>query len=82
MPIYHKLGKIPHKRHIQFRKENGDLYYEQLFGTIGFDGMSTNMYHEYRPTMVKEIKGQYSVAPKIAKENNIHPMLQTDLCSH
>src|SRR5690606_9851716 len=71
MPIYHKLGKIPHKRHIQFRKENGDLYYEQLFGTIGFDGMSTNMYHEHRPTMVKEIKGQYSVAPKIAKANNI-----------
>ncbi len=71
MPFYHKLGKIPPKRHTQFRKENGDLYYEQLFGTIGFDGMSTNMYHEYRPTMVKEIKKQYSVAPKVAKENNI-----------
>jgi homogentisate 1,2-dioxygenase len=25
MPFYHKLGKIPHKRHTQFRKENGDL---------------------------------------------------------
>ena len=71
MPFYHKLGKIPYKRHIQFRKENGDLYYEQLFGTIGFDGMSTNMYHENRPTQVKEIRKQYSVAPKIAKANNI-----------
>ena len=71
MPIYHKLGTIPHKRHIQFRKENGDLYYEQLFGTIGFDGMSTNMYHEHRPTQVKKIKKQYDVAPKIAKANNI-----------
>lgn len=71
MPIYHKLGKIPHKRHIQFRKENGDLYYEQLFGTVGFDGMSTNMYHEQRPTQVKEIRNQYSVAPKIAITNNI-----------
>ncbi len=72
MPFYHKLGKIPHKRHIQFRKENGDLYYEKLFGTIGFDGMSTNMYpDEHRPTQVKEIRKQYSVAPKIAKENNI-----------
>ena len=56
MPFYHKLGKIPPKRHTQFRKEDGSLYYEQLFGTIGFDGMSTNSYHEYRPTMVKEIK--------------------------
>ncbi|SEC51102.1 homogentisate 1,2-dioxygenase [Tenacibaculum sp. MAR_2009_124] len=71
MPFYHKLGKIPPKRHTQFRKENGDLYYEQLFGTIGFDGMSTNMYHEYRPTMVKEIKKQYSVEPEVAKANNI-----------
>jgi homogentisate 1,2-dioxygenase len=71
MPIYHKLGNIPHKRHIQFRKPNGDLYYEQLFGTVGFDGMSTNSYHEQRPTQVKEIRSQYSVAPKIAKANNI-----------
>jgi homogentisate 1,2-dioxygenase len=71
MPIYHKLGTIPHKRHTQFRKPNGDLYYEQLFGTVGFDGMSTNSYHEQRPTQVKEIRSQYSVAPKIAKTNNI-----------
>ena len=71
MPLYHTLGKIPSKRHTQFRKSNGDLYYEQLFGTIGFDGMYTNSYHEQRPTQVKEIRKQYTVAPKIAKENNI-----------
>ncbi len=71
MPFYHKLGNIPHKRHIQFRKPDGSLYYEQLFGTIGFDGMSTNSYHEQRPTQVKEIKKQYSVAPKIALKNNL-----------
>ena len=71
MPFYHKLGNIPHKRHIQFRKPDGSLYYEQLFGTIGFDGMSTNSYHEQRPTQVKEIGKQYNVAPKIAKANNI-----------
>jgi len=71
MPFYHKLGNIPHKRHIQFRKPDGSLYYEQLFGTIGFDGMSTNSYHEKRPTQVKAIKKQYSVAPKIALKNNL-----------
>ena len=71
MPFYHKLGNIPPKRHTQFRKPDGSLYSEQLFGTIGFDGMSTNSYHEQRPTQVKEIKKQYSVAPKIAKANNI-----------
>ncbi|QMU63434.1 MAG: homogentisate 1,2-dioxygenase [Flavobacteriaceae bacterium] len=71
MPFYYKLGNIPPKRHTQFRKEDGSLYYEQLFGTIGFDGMSSNLYHEHRPTMVKEIKKQYAVAPKIAKANHI-----------
>ena len=71
MPFYHKLGEIPPKRHTQFRKKDGSLYYEQLFGTIGFDGMSTNSYHEYRPTMVKKIGKQYSVKPIIAKANNI-----------
>ena len=71
MPFYHRLGEIPPKRHTQFRKPNGELYSEQLFGTIGFDGMSTNSYHMQRPTQVKEIRKQYSVAPKIALENSI-----------
>ena len=55
MPLYHKLGKIPHKRHTTFRKKDDSLYYEQLFGTIGFDGMSSLLYHIHRPTQVKEI---------------------------
>lgn len=75
MPFYHKLGSIPNKRHTQFRKPDGSLYSEQLFGTVGFDGMYTNSYHEQRPTQVKEIKKQYSVAPKIAKANNIQSYL-------
>ncbi len=71
MPFYHSLGSIPPKRHTIFRKPDGSLYYEQLFGTIGFDGMSTNLYHHHRPTQVKEIKGSYNVAPEIAIHNNI-----------
>ncbi|MEC7770828.1 MAG: homogentisate 1,2-dioxygenase [Bacteroidota bacterium] len=71
MPIYHKLGKIPQKRHTQFEKPNGGLYYEQLFGTIGFDGMSSLSYHVHRPTQVKEIGKALDVGPKIAVEKNI-----------
>jgi homogentisate 1,2-dioxygenase len=75
MPIYHKLGKIPQKRHTQFRNKEGGLYYEQLFGTIGFDGMSSLMYHVHRPTMVKEILSETPVAPKIAVEKSIKARL-------
>ena len=74
MPFYHRLGKIPKKRHTQFCKENGNLYYEELFGTIGFDGMSSLLYHEHRPTQVKEIVNQYSVVPKVIKQNNIRSL--------
>lgn len=75
MPIYHKLGKIPPKRHTQFEKADGGVYYEQLFGTIGFDGMSSLMYHVHRPTMVKEILSETDVSPKIAVEKSIKARL-------
>ncbi len=72
MPIYHKLGKIPAKRHTQFEKPDGKgLYYEQLFGTIGFDGMATLMYHHHRPTQVKAILEATDVQPKIAVAHNM-----------
>jgi homogentisate 1,2-dioxygenase len=73
MPFYQKLGKIPHKRHTVFRQENGDLYHEQLFGTAGFDGMSTLMYHIQAPTAVKEVRGEKNIAPEIAFEKNLMP---------
>ena len=71
MPLYHKLGSIPQKRHTQFRKPDGALYYEQLFGTIGFDGMSSLLYHTHRPTMVAAIKEPVDVSPKIAQAKHI-----------
>lgn len=71
MPIYHKLGQIPPKRHTQFEKPDGSLYYEQLFGTIGFDGMSSLLYHVNRPTQVAELGESIDVAPKIAIEKSI-----------
>lgn len=75
MPIYHKLGNIPQKRHTQFEKPEGGLYYEQLFGTEGFHGHSSLLYHVHRPTQVKEILKSYSVEPKIAIDKNIKSLL-------
>jgi homogentisate 1,2-dioxygenase len=75
MPIYHKLGNIPQKRHTQFEKPDGGLYYEQLFGTEGFHGHSSLLYHVHRPTQVKEILKSYSVEPKIAIDKNIKSLL-------
>ena len=54
MPIYHKLGIVPDKRHVVARQQNGKLYQEELVGTQGFAGMSSLVYHLYPPTRVKQ----------------------------
>ncbi|MGM0479894.1 MAG: homogentisate 1,2-dioxygenase [Bacteroidota bacterium] len=71
MPFYTKRGKIPHKRHTTFKKEEGGYYYEQLFGTEGFSGMASLMYHVHRPTMVKNIGPTKDLAPEAAVDKNI-----------
>ncbi len=71
MPRYHTLGKIPHKRHTTFKKPDGSLYQEELFGTAGFAGMSSLIYHLYPPTVVSEIKRGKDVSPKIAIDKNM-----------
>jgi homogentisate 1,2-dioxygenase len=71
MSRYHQLGKIPHKRHTTFKKEDGSLYQEELFGTAGFIGMSSLIYHLYPPTVVSEIKQVQDLSPKIAVEKNM-----------
>lgn len=71
MPIYHHLGAIPPKRHTQFRKTDGGLYHEELFGTIGFEGMSSLLYHTWPPTAVQSLAEPYDVSPKIAVTENM-----------
>jgi len=71
MPFYHKLGNIPAKRHVQFRQSDGSLYQEQLFGTIGFDGMSSLLYHIHPPTVVNEILESKNIAPQVVIEKNM-----------
>jgi homogentisate 1,2-dioxygenase len=55
MPAYHRLGDLPQKRHTQFRKADGTLYAEELFGTEGFSGNYSILYYHYPPTQVKKI---------------------------
>ena len=71
MPFYHQLGNIPHKRHTVFKKADGGYYYEELFGTIGFDGMSSLLYHCHRPTQVKEVLESIDITPEVAVEKNM-----------
>lgn len=84
MPVYHHLGKLPKKRHTTFKKPSGGYYYEQLFGTEGFSGMSSLLYHVHRPTMIKSIGENVDLTPKIAVNKNIEPrrLVTWDTPSH
>ncbi len=53
--FYHRLGQIPSKRHIQFRRPDGALYAEELISTKGFSGIYSNVYHLAPPTKVHQI---------------------------
>lgn len=74
---YHTIGKIPHKRHIQFRKEDGTLYQEELFSTAGFSDVSSILYHCNPPTQIKQIDQPYSVKPEVMEDDQLkHRSLQ------
>ncbi len=64
MPYYHRLGQVPPKRHTQFRKPDGSLYTEELFGEEGFVGMSSLLYHAYPPTRVSGMRALGKTAPQ------------------
>lgn len=68
MPHYTSLGVIPHKRHTQFRKQDGSLYSEQLFSTEGFSNDSSLLYHCYPPTEIIHTDPAINVMPRIAEE--------------
>lgn len=68
---YHTLGKIPHKRHTQFRKENGELFAEELVSTEGFASNYSLVYHCYPPTLVKKAGDGIDIRPQAAISNNM-----------
>lgn len=73
MAFYHKLGTFPHKRHTIFQSAAGKHYYEQLFGTEGFHGKASLLYHIHRPTQISKVVGQRPIHPEIAVAKNITP---------
>ncbi len=56
MPIYKQLGRVPRKRHIALRGEDGRLLPEELIGNEGFTGLASLVYHLHNPTQVKNVR--------------------------
>lgn len=71
MAYYTKLGLLPRKRHVQFRRPDGCLYSEEVFGTEGFVGPTTTMYHIHPPTQVYGWKPLYSTAVEYVERDTM-----------
>jgi len=71
MPHYQTRGKVPHKRHTQFKKPDGGLYSEQLVSTEGFSNVYSLIYHCHPPTAVKKIDEPIDVTPKVVTNKNM-----------
>ncbi|HEX9708865.1 MAG TPA: homogentisate 1,2-dioxygenase, partial [Candidatus Thermoplasmatota archaeon] len=57
MPHYLRMGEVPPKRHTVFENPKGGIYREEVFGTEGFEGVESILYHIRAPTDVTELKG-------------------------
>ncbi|MFA5512518.1 MAG: homogentisate 1,2-dioxygenase, partial [Candidatus Kapaibacterium sp.] len=56
MPFYHKLGRVPKKKHTTMYKSDGTLYKEELVSSKGFSGIYSNKYHIHIPTRTLRLK--------------------------
>ena len=80
MSYYQKMGRIPPKRHTQFRQEDGSLYHEQLVSSRGFDGIYTILYHINPPTKIKKMLEPVLIKTELLTDYPLQPMhLKTSL---
>jgi homogentisate 1,2-dioxygenase len=78
MAFYRSLGKIPHKRHVQFRSQAGELYHEELMGLHGFAGPQSLLYHLTPPTQVHDVQPLGSTRLEFEEEQPLkHRLLNT-----
>jgi homogentisate 1,2-dioxygenase len=71
--FYVQRGQVPHKRHTQFRREDGSLYAEELFGVEGFAGRSSLLYHVTPPTQTHQIDDPTRVRIESADPEGVEP---------
>lgn len=76
---YRTLGSVPRKRHIQFKKEDGTLYREQVMGTKGFSGTQSILYHHHMPTSVSETSFYKSLNIEFEEQSSLqHRHIRTN----
>ncbi|MFJ6216009.1 homogentisate 1,2-dioxygenase [Streptomyces sp. NPDC092296] len=79
MAYYRTVGTVPPKRHTQFRRDDGGLYYEELMGEEGFTSDSSLLYHRHIPSAL--VDSRVWRLPEAKSEPN-HPLKPYHLRLH
>ena len=85
MAHYRRSGEIPPKRHTQFRRPDGRLYYEELMGEEGFSSDSSLLYHTGIPSALVDAApwtpGELATtpnAPLVPRHLKLHELFGDD----
>jgi len=77
--FYRQMGRIPHKRHTMFKKDDGSLFREQVMGSKGFSGIQSILYHHFLPTEVIRSELICKYLPEYEEKQSLnHRHLMTD----
>ncbi|GAB3425003.1 homogentisate 1,2-dioxygenase [Flindersiella endophytica] len=79
MTYYRRVGEVPPKRHTQFRKPDGGLYYEEVMGEEGFSSDESLLYHTGVPSAI--VDSTVWELPDLRTEPN-HPLKPRHLKLH
>jgi homogentisate 1,2-dioxygenase len=79
MAHYRQAGEVPPKRHTQFRRPDGGLFYEELMGEEGFSGDSSLLYHRTIPSAI--VNASPWELPDLSTRAN-HPLTPRHLRLH
>jgi homogentisate 1,2-dioxygenase len=75
---YESLGKVPGKRHVQFR-DNGTLLTEEVIGFEGFSGNESILYHLWSPCRVQEVGSFEPIArDEWVPDTHVHRLTDTN----
>jgi homogentisate 1,2-dioxygenase len=70
VPFYRAVGEIPRRRHVQFYKPDGGLYFEELMGEEGFSDDSALLYH-INPAAAAIVESSVYEAPTWRRSPNL-----------
>jgi homogentisate 1,2-dioxygenase len=73
---------VPRKRHSQFRRPDGGLYAEELFGQEGFSSDSSLLYHRHPPTAIVKAEALTDATAPVPELSPNNPLLPRHFHTH